>query len=150
MKGATSANGAIVMSRASATRPRAWVTEVLKNRVPASATATKPSPMLPPAESSMRCARPVRPAPDAPVILCKVRLAPLAAPAPALAADCDTETKDLVARRARAPTPDSSMDQVLGLPERNAAPPARKVTQFGIERAAQVAFRLRCELSWCR
>ena len=40
MNGASTANGAIVMSRVSAIRPRACSTEVLKNKVPASATAT--------------------------------------------------------------------------------------------------------------
>jgi hypothetical protein len=62
----------------------------------------------------MRWASPVRPAPDAPVILCTVLPAPPAALAPALAADWDTETKVLVARRARAPTPESPMDSSIG------------------------------------
>ena len=47
MNGASTANGAIVMSRVSAIRPRAWSTEVLKNSVPASATATNASAAAP-------------------------------------------------------------------------------------------------------
>ena len=44
MNGASTANGAIVTSSASATLVRAWSSETLKNRVPASATATNASP----------------------------------------------------------------------------------------------------------
>ena len=65
MSGASTANGAIVMSSVSAIRPRAWSTEVLKNRVPASATATNASAAAPAAVSSMSRSRPVRSAPDA-------------------------------------------------------------------------------------
>ena len=49
------------MSSASATRPRACSTEVLKNSVPARATATKASPTPPAAVSSMRLDRPGTP-----------------------------------------------------------------------------------------
>ena len=58
MNGASTANGAIVISSASATRPRAWSTEALKNNVPASATATNASPTLLAAVSSIRLVQP--------------------------------------------------------------------------------------------
>src|ERR1039458_2555136 len=109
MNGASTANGAIVMSSASATRPRACSTEVLKNSEPASATATKASPRLPAAVSSMRWDRPVAPAPEALVIRCTVRVAPLAAAPPTRAADCEAETTDRLARLARAARPESPM-----------------------------------------
>ncbi len=131
-KGASSANGAIVMISASATRPRAWVTDVLKNSVPARATATNPSPTLPAADNSISWARPVRPAPEAWVTLCSVRVAPPAAAAPARPVACDAETNDLAARLARAaalsgspapaPARESPMDPVLGLDRQIAAP----------------------------
>src|SRR5579859_6017934 len=114
---------------ASATRPRAAVTDALKNSVPARATATKPSPTLPAADNSIRCASPVRLAPDAPEIRCSVRAAPpaaadpaFAAAEPALAADCEADATDCAARLAdwaaclaRPPIRAFPMDQVLGL-----------------------------------
>src|SRR5256886_2197639 len=87
MSGASTANGAMVTSRAIATWLRAWLTEALKNRVPASATATKASPTLLAAVSSMRLDSPVRLAPEAPVIRWTTRPAPRLAEAPALALD---------------------------------------------------------------
>ena len=128
--GASSANGAIVMISASATRPRAWVTDVLKNSVPARATATNPSPTLPAADSSISWARPVRPAPEAWVILCSVRVAPPAAAAPARPVACEAETKDLAARLARAVAPSRAPAAAFPLapdPSRGPAPvPARE------------------------
>ncbi len=115
IKGASSANGAIVMIRASATLPLAWVTVALKNSVPARATATNPSPTLPAADSSISCARPVLPAPEAWVILCRVRDAPLAPAAPARPAVCEAETSDLAACLARVPARKSLMHPVLSL-----------------------------------
>src|SRR5215472_9969037 len=79
--GARMANGAMVMIRVSAIRPRAWSSEVLKNSVPARAMVTKASPAAPAADSSMRLDRPVRLAPEAPVIRCTTRLVRRAAPA---------------------------------------------------------------------
>jgi hypothetical protein len=70
MNGASTANGAIVTSRNSTTRPRAWSTDVLKKIVPASDTATNASPAPLAAVSSMSVDRPVRPAPEAPVTRC--------------------------------------------------------------------------------
>ena len=70
MNGASTANGAIVMTRNSTTRPRAWSTEVLKKIVPASATVTNASAAPLVAVISKSVARPVRPAPWAPVIRC--------------------------------------------------------------------------------
>src|ERR1700761_6309147 len=67
MNGASSANGAMVRTRYRTTWLRASCREVLKNTVPASATATKASPALPAAVSSIRDDRPVWLAPDAPV-----------------------------------------------------------------------------------
>ena len=58
MNGASTANGAMVISSASATWPRAWSTDALKNSVPASATATNASPTLPAAVSSIRLDQP--------------------------------------------------------------------------------------------
>src|SRR5437764_11948058 len=86
MNGASTANGAIVMSRNSATLPRAWSTEVLKKIVPASDTATNASPTLPAAVSSMSLSRPVRPAPEAPVSRWMTRAVPRVADLPARAA----------------------------------------------------------------
>ena len=86
MNGASTANGAIVTRRKSTTRPRAWSTEVLKKIVPASDTATNASAAPPAAVSSMSVDRPVRPAPEAPVIRCtkppvlRVAVAPARAP----------------------------------------------------------------------
>ncbi len=113
--GASSANGAIVMIRASATRPRAWVTEALKNSVPARATATNPSPTLPAAENSIIWARPVRPAPDACVILCNVRVAPPAAADPARPTACEPVMNDRAACLAR-PLPPAPLLPELRLP----------------------------------
>src|SRR5579875_1599311 len=120
--GASSANGAIVTIRARATRPRAWVTDALKKRVPASATATKPSPALPPADDSMRWARPVRPAPEALASRCIACAVPRPAAAPARAADREADRTDRVARpalcdarRTRAAAPGYRMRPVLGL-----------------------------------
>ena len=59
MIGARTANGAMVMTRVSATFPRAASSEVLKNSVPARPMVTKASPAAPAAVSSMRLARPV-------------------------------------------------------------------------------------------
>ena len=70
MNGASTANGAIVMTRKSTTRPRAWSTDVLKKIVPASATVTNASAAPLVAVVSMSVARPVRLAPCAPVIRC--------------------------------------------------------------------------------
>ena len=78
--GARTANGAMVMIRVSAIRPRAWSSEVLKNSVPARAMVTKASPAAPAAVSSMRLARPVRPAPEAPVMRCTMLLVPARGP----------------------------------------------------------------------
>ena len=86
MNGASTANGAMVTSRNSTTRPRAWSTDVLKKMVPASDTATNASPAPLAAVSSMRVDRPVRPAPEAPVTRCtrppvrRPALAPARAP----------------------------------------------------------------------
>src|SRR5215469_18161932 len=103
------------MSKARATFPRAWSTEVLKNSVPASATATKASPNPPAAVSSIRVDRPVRPAPEAPLRRCTNRLAPSAAAAPARPARCDAVNTDRPARRARSPVPVFPMAQVFFL-----------------------------------
>src|SRR5215831_9730346 len=113
--GASRANGAIVMIRASATRSRACVTEALTNNVPARPTPTKASPRLPAAVSSINWARPVRPAPEACVILRTTRFVPLAAAAPARPADWDAETTDWAACLARAVARETPMDTVLGL-----------------------------------
>ena len=100
MSGASTANGAMVTSRAIATWLRAWLTEALKNRVPASATATKASPTLLAAVSSMRLDSPVRLAPDAPVIRCTTRPAPRLADAPTRALDWAADVSLRVARPA--------------------------------------------------
>ena len=76
MNGASTANGAIVMIRKSTTRPRAWSTDVLKKIVPASAMVTNASAAPLTAVISMSVARPVRPAPCAPVIRCTKRPVP--------------------------------------------------------------------------
>ena len=90
MNGARIANGAMVTSRNSTTRPRAWSTDVLKKMVPARATVTKASAAPPAAVSSMRVDSPVRPAPDAPVTRCTkppvLRVPDLTAPVVARAA----------------------------------------------------------------
>src|SRR6266571_2461320 len=113
--GASKANGAIVIIRARATGPRACVTEALTNRVPARLTPTKASPKLPAAVSSISWARPVRPAPDALVIMRTTRLVPFAAAEPARPADCEADTTDRAARLARAVARELPMDTVLGL-----------------------------------
>src|SRR5262249_19282682 len=113
--GASRANGAIVMIRASATRSRACDTEALTNSVPARPTPTNASPRLPAAVSSISWARPVRPAPEALVILRTTRFVPLAAAAPARPADWDAETTDRAACLARAVARETPMDTVLGL-----------------------------------
>jgi len=90
MNGARIANGAMVTSRKSTTRLRAWSTDVLKKIVPARATATKASPAPPAAVSSMSVDSPVRPAPEAPVTRCTkppvLRVPVLTAPVVARAA----------------------------------------------------------------
>src|SRR5215471_3873496 len=100
MSGASTANGAMVTSRAIATWLRAWLTEALKNKVPASATATKASPTLLAAVSSIRLASPVRLAPEAPVIRWTTRPAPRLAEAPTLALDWAADVSLRVARLA--------------------------------------------------
>ena len=87
MNGASNANGANVMSRVSAIRPRAWSTEVLKKIVPARDTATNASLAPPAAVSSMSVDRPVRPAPEAPVTRCTRPPVRRVAVAPARALD---------------------------------------------------------------
>jgi hypothetical protein len=113
--GASTANGAIVMSSASAIRPRAWSTDVLKKRVPASATATNASATPPAALSSIRLDSPVRLAPEAPLSRCTTRPAPPATAAPARPAACDADAIDRPARFARAFWPESSIAQVFCL-----------------------------------
>jgi len=103
------ANGAMVMIRVSAIRPRAWSSEVLKNSVPARAMVTKASPAAPAADSSMRLARPVRPAPEAPVSRCTTRLVRRAAPALARPLDRAAEETDLAASRAAVQAPSNPM-----------------------------------------
>ena len=93
----------MVTSSASATLPRASSTEALKNRVPASATATNASPALLAAVSSMRLDSPVRPAPEARVIRWTTRPAPRLADAPALALDWAADVSLRVARPALRP-----------------------------------------------
>ena len=115
INGASTANGAMVIRSATAILVRAWSTETLKNKVPASATATNASPRLLAAVSSMRLSSPVRPAPDAPVSRCTTRVAPPAADALARAADCEAETTERVARLARVLVPDSRIAQVFCL-----------------------------------
>ncbi len=90
INGARIAYGAIVIKSARATRPRASPTEVLKNKLPASATATNASPMPLAAVSSSRVEKPVRFAPDAPVIRCTNPPAAPAAAALARPARCET------------------------------------------------------------
>src|SRR6516225_2785461 len=102
MIGASTANGAMVMTRVSATRPRAASSDVLKNSVPARPMVTNASPAAPAAVSSMRLARPVRPAPDAPVIRCTTRVVPRAAPAPARLLEWAADVTALAARRVAA------------------------------------------------
>src|SRR5580704_6873816 len=105
------------MSSANATWPRAWPTEVLKNSVPASAIATKASPIPPAAVSSIRFDSPVRPAPEAPLMRCTKREAPPAAAALARPARCEAAYTDRPARLARSVVPVSPMAQVFCLGE---------------------------------
>src|ERR1700722_2912285 len=107
----------MVMSRPRATRPRACPTEAEKKRLPARETATKASPTLLAAVSSMRLDRPVRPAPEAPLIRCTKRLAPPAAAALPRPARCEPVTTERPARLARAAVPVSPMPQVFFLGE---------------------------------
>ena len=113
MNGASTANGAMVTSRYKATWLRAWSRDVLKNRVPASATVTNASPALPAAVSSMRLARPVRPAPEARVIRWIRRPVPRPVAAPARALDRAAEPKVRFTRLARSLAPDSPMPPVF-------------------------------------
>src|ERR1700761_5676090 len=87
MNGASSANGAMVRTRYRTTWLRASCREVLKNTVPASATATNASPALPAAVSSIRDDRPVSLAPEEPPSRCPARPSRRFAEAPARAAD---------------------------------------------------------------
>src|SRR5215469_14713251 len=102
MIGARTANGAIVMTRVSATFPRAASSEVLKNSVPARPMVTNASPAALAAVSSMRRSRPVRFAPDAPVIRCTTPVVRRAAPAPARLLEWAAEVTALAARRVAA------------------------------------------------
>src|SRR5215469_16957012 len=102
MIGARTANGAMVMMRVSATFPRAASREVLKNSVPARPMVTNASPAAPAAVSSMRLARPVRLAPDAPVIRWTTLVVPRAAPAPARLLEWAADVTALAARRVAA------------------------------------------------
>ena len=68
--------------------------------MPASATATKASPTLLAAVSSMRLDSPVRLAPEAPVIRCTTRPAPRLADAPTRALDWAADVSLRVARPA--------------------------------------------------
>ncbi len=120
MNGASTANGAIVMSRVSAIRPRAWSTEVLKNSVPASATATNASAAAPAAVSSMTRSRPVRPAPEAWVIRRMTRPVPRAVDAPARPVERSPDAKPPAARLACGRAPDSPMVQVSAMTGRGA------------------------------
>ncbi len=131
ISGASTANGAMVITSASATRPRAWSTEALKNKVPASAMATNASARLLAAVSSMSLLSPVREAPDAPVSRCTTRLAPPAAEAPARAAVCEAETTERVARLARSLVlvPGSRIAQVFCLARTGTTPPDRRVAR---------------------
>ena len=79
------------MSRVSAIRPRAWSTEVLKNNVPARATATNASAAAPAAVSSSSRSSPVRSAPDARVSFRMTRSVPRAVVAPARPAEPSPE-----------------------------------------------------------
>ena len=120
MIGASTANGAMVMSRVSAILPRAWSTDVLKNSVPASATATNASAAAPAAVSSSSRSSPVRSAPDARVIRRMTRSVPRAVLAPACPAVPKPDAKLRAARLARGPAPDSPMHQVSAMSGRDA------------------------------
>ena len=125
MNGASTANGAIVMSRVSAIRPRAWSTEVLKNSVPASATATNASAAAPAAVSSMTRSRPVRPAPEACVIRRMTRPVPRAVDAPARPVERSPDAKPPAARLACGRAPDSPMFPVFCVLRGVKPPPGR-------------------------
>ncbi|GAA1259818.1 hypothetical protein GCM10009677_08600 [Sphaerisporangium rubeum] len=91
--GATTANGTMVISRYSATWPRAWSTGRPNSSVPASDTVISASPALCAAVSSISRPSPVRPAPCACVSLrvawptpLPARTTPLAPACPARAA----------------------------------------------------------------
>src|SRR5580700_4918132 len=75
---------------------------------------TKASPAPPAAVSSMRLARPVRPAPEAPVMRCTILLVRRAAPAPARPPDWVAEDTALAACLAAVQAPSNPMVQVYG------------------------------------
>src|ERR1700759_2571824 len=107
MNGASRLNGAMVRTRYSTTWLRASCREVLKKTVPARATATKASPALPAAVSSIREDRPLARAPDAPLSRCTTRPTRRLAEAPPRAAD-------LAARPVARPASDSPTVELLG------------------------------------
>jgi hypothetical protein len=109
MNGASRANGAMVSTRYSTTWLRASCREVLKKTVPASATATKASPALPAAVSSISDDRPVWLAPEAPLSRWTTRPARRFTEAPARAAD-------RAARPVARPASDSPILELLGQP----------------------------------
>ena len=113
MNGASTANGAIVTSRNSTTRPRAWSTEVLKKIVPARDTATNASLAPPAAVSSMSVDRPVRPAPEAPVTRCTRPPVRRVAVAPARALDRNAPPVARAAPPVRRTASDSHMYPVF-------------------------------------
>ena len=113
MNGASTANGAIVMIRKSTTRPRAWSTDVLKKIVPASAMVTNASAAPLTAVISMSVARPVRPAPCAPVIRCTKRPVPRVALPLAWVPDLNARPVAWAACSARRSASDIRIDTVF-------------------------------------